>query len=113
VGCWFHHPTPEGLLSRGKGAHLLPYEHQQWYNVHVSKDDAFTGLPIDIDEGQTRRWRALLVKTVFVILVVGVVLSATLWVVVSADVGALTLSAVFAASAGLLVLRQALLAERR
>jgi len=53
------------------------------------------------------------VKAVFVVLALGVVLSAILWAVASADAGALTLAAVFAVCTGLLVLRQALLAERR
>ena len=52
-------------------------------------------------------------KAVFVVLALGVVLSAILWAVASADAGALTLAAVFAVCTGLLVLRQALLAERR
>lgn len=53
-----------------------------------------------------------MVKAVFAILVVGVVLSAILWAAISSDMGALILSATFAACAGLLVIRQALRAER-
>ena len=53
-----------------------------------------------------------MVKAVFAILVVGVVLSAILWAAVSDDVGALILSAAFAACVGLMIIRQALLAER-
>lgn len=79
----------------------------------MSRYDAFTGLPVEVDDGQTHRWGSLLVRAVFVVLVLGVVLAVILWAVASADVGALTLAAVFAVCAGLLVLRQALLAERR
>lgn len=79
----------------------------------MSPYGAFTGVPDEVDEGQTRRWSSLLVKAVFVVLALGVVLSAILWAVASADAGALTLAAVFAVCTGLLVLRQALLAERR
>jgi hypothetical protein len=78
----------------------------------VSQDDAFTGLPLEVQAGQARRWGASLVKAVLAILVVGVVLSAILWVAVSGEVGALVLSIAFAACAGLMVIRQALLAER-
>ncbi|MGM7776008.1 hypothetical protein ACSVHC_08330 [Arthrobacter sp. KNU-44] len=78
----------------------------------MSQHDAFTGLPIELNDGQTRRWGAILVKAVFTILVVGVVLSAILWAAISSDMGALILSATFAACAGLLVIRQALRAER-
>lgn len=80
--------------------------------MHVTQGDAFTGLPIEVNDGQVRRWASTLVKAVFAILAVGVILSAILWAAVSADVGALTLSAAFAACAGLLIIRQALLAER-
>jgi type III secretory pathway component EscT len=79
----------------------------------VSRYDTFTGLPVVVDDAQSRRWGSLLVKAVFVVLVLGVVLAVVLWALTSADVGALTLAAVFAVCAGLLVLRQALLAERR
>jgi TRAP-type mannitol/chloroaromatic compound transport system permease large subunit len=71
------------------------------------------GRPIDVEVTRTRRWAALLARAVLIILVVGVVLSVIFWPTVSADVGALTLAITFAACAGLLVLRQALLAERR
>ncbi|MFB9714473.1 hypothetical protein [Arthrobacter methylotrophus] len=79
----------------------------------MSQYDAFTGLPIEASDARTRRWAAILVRAVFAILVVGVVLSAILWAAISSDMGALILSATFAACAGLLVIRQALLAERR
>lgn len=79
----------------------------------MSRYDTFTGLPVVVDDAQSRRWRSLLVKAVFVVLVLGVILAVILWALTSADVGALTLAAVFAVCAGLLVLRQALLAERR
>jgi uncharacterized membrane protein len=78
----------------------------------VPHEDAFTGLPLVVDDGRVRRWDAVLVRAVFAILVVGVALSAILWAAVSAEVGALILSAAFAACAGLLIIRQALLAER-
>jgi hypothetical protein len=78
----------------------------------VSQHDAFTGLPIEVNDGQVRRWGGILIKAVFAILVVGVVLSAILWAAISDDMGALILSATFAACAGLLIIRQALLAER-
>jgi hypothetical protein len=79
----------------------------------MSHDDAFMGLPIEVEAARARRWGSLLAKAVFVVLVVGIILAAILWPTTSADVGALTLAATFAACAGLLVLRQALLAERR
>ena len=69
----------------------------------MSKYEAFTGLPVEMDDGRTSRWAAMLVKAVF----------AVLWPLVSADAGALTVSIAFASAAGLMVLRQALLAERR
>ncbi len=75
--------------------------------------EAFTGLPVDFDDGQTRRWTSLLVKAVLAILAIGVIVSAILWPTVSADAGALTLCIAFAASTGLLIIRQALIAERR
>jgi hypothetical protein len=78
----------------------------------VSQHDAFTGLPIEVNDGQVRRWGGILIKAVLAILVVGVVLSAILWAAISDDMGALILSATFAACAGLLIIRQALLAER-
>jgi hypothetical protein len=79
----------------------------------MSDYEAFTGLPVASDDSQTLRWSTVLVKVVFAILVVGVVLSAILWPLVSADAGALTLCIAFAACVGLMVIRQALLAERR
>jgi predicted anti-sigma-YlaC factor YlaD len=78
----------------------------------MSEYGAFTGLPLEVNDGQTHRWAAILVKAVFAILVVGVVLSAILWPSVSADVGALVLCVAFAACTGLMVIRQALLAEQ-
>lgn len=80
---------------------------------HMSDYEAFTGLPVGVGDGQVRRWAATLVKVVFAFLFVGVILSAILWPLVSADVGVLTLCVAFAACTGLLVIRQALLAERR
>lgn len=78
----------------------------------MSEYEAFTGLPVEQNEGRTRRWAAILVKAAVAVFVAGAVLAAILWTV-SADVGALTLSIGFAGLAGLMVLRQALLAERR
>ena len=83
-----------------------------WYNGKMTQHDAFTGLPLEVDAGEVRRWSAMLVKGVFAILVVGVILTGILWAAVSGEVGALALSATFAACAGLLILRQALIAER-
>lgn len=79
----------------------------------MSRHEAFTGLPTEIDDAQTIRWAAVLVKAVFAVLALGLVLTLILWPLVSADVGALTLSIAFAGATGLMVLRQALLAERR
>ena len=78
----------------------------------MSRYDAFTGLPVEVDDESARRWGAGLVKAVFAILVVGIPLSAILWAIAKPDVGALALSAVFAACAGLMFIRQAILAER-
>lgn len=75
--------------------------------------EAFTGIPVRVDEEKVFRWAALLVRIVFTVLIVGVILSAILWSSASADVGALALCIAFALCAGLLVIRQALLAERR
>lgn len=77
----------------------------------MAKYEALTGLPLEEDESRTRRWAALLVKTALIVFVLGAVVAAVLWFV-NADVGALTLSIAFAALTGLMVLRQALLAER-
>jgi hypothetical protein len=79
----------------------------------MSEYEAFTGLPAEIDEGRTSRWAAMLVRAVFAVLVIGLILTLFLWPLVSADVGALTLSIAFAGATGLMVLRKALLAERR
>jgi hypothetical protein len=74
---------------------------------------SFTGLPAEIGDGRTNRWAAMLVKAVFAVLVVGLILTLLLWPLVSSDAGALTLAIAFAGATGLMVLRQALLAERR
>lgn len=79
----------------------------------MSDFESFTGLGALADEDQTRRWATTLVRAVFAILILGVVLTVILWPLVSADAGALTLCIAFAACTGLLVIRQALLAERR
>jgi hypothetical protein len=84
----------------------------RWYNDFVSEPDAFTGLPVEVEDRHVRRWGAILVQAVLAILVVGAVLSAILWAAVNDEVGALVLSIAFAACAGLLIIRQALLAER-
>lgn len=78
----------------------------------MSDYEAFTGLPLEQNEDRNRRWAAILVKGALAVFVAGVVLAAILWTV-NADVGALTLSIGFAALVGLMVLRQALLAERK
>ena len=73
---------------------------------------AFTGLPVELDDGRVNRWAAVLMLVLFAVLVVGLVVSVVLWIVVNADVGALVLAVVFALGAGLMIIRQALLAER-
>ncbi len=78
----------------------------------MSDYEAFTGLPVEEDDDRTRRWAAILVKAALALFAAGAVLAAILWPL-SADVGALTLSIGFAGLAGLMVLRQALLAERK
>lgn len=78
----------------------------------MSEFEAFTGLRVGDGDARVRQWAAALVRTVFAVLVIGVVLAVILWPSVSADAGALTLSIVFAACTGLMILRQALLAER-
>jgi hypothetical protein len=78
----------------------------------MSDYEAFTGLPIEEDDDRTRRWAAILVKAALAVFVAGAVVAAIIWTF-SADGGALTLSIGFAGLAGLMVLRQALLAERR
>lgn len=75
--------------------------------------EPFTGLPADIGAGRTSRWAAMLVRAVFAVLLVGLIVTLFLWPLVSADAGALTLAIAFAGATGLMVLRQALLAERR
>ena len=74
---------------------------------------AFTGLRGDIEDEQASRWAGMLVKAAFAVLVIGLVVTLFLWPLVSADAGALTLAIAFAGATGLMVLRQALLAERR
>lgn len=73
---------------------------------------AFTGLPVELDDGRVNRWATLLVRVLFAVLVVGLIVSVILWIVVKPDVGALVLAVVFAVAAGLMIIRQALLAER-
>lgn len=77
----------------------------------MSEHEAFTGLPVEQDEGQTRLWATILVRAALVVFVIAAILAAILWAV-NPDVGALTLSVGFAGLVGLMVLRQALLAER-
>jgi hypothetical protein len=78
----------------------------------MAEKPAFTGFPAEVvDVEKTRRWATRLVQAVLAVLVVGVVLAAILWIF-SADVGALTLCIAFAVCTGLMVVRQALLAER-
>jgi hypothetical protein len=79
----------------------------------MPEHETFTGLPVEIGDGPTQRWAVTLVKAVFAVLVVGVILAAILWPLASDDVGALVLAIAFALCAGLMVIRQALLAERR
>jgi hypothetical protein len=79
----------------------------------MSEYGAFTGLPTGFDDERTSRWAAMLVKATFVVFAIGLILTLFLWPLVSADAGALTLSIAFAGATGLMVLRQALLAERR
>ena len=55
----------------------------------------------------------MLVKAAFAVLAIGLIVTLFLWPLVSADAGALTLAIAFAGATGLMVLRQALLAERR
>lgn len=81
------------------------------YGLAMSKYEAFTGLPVEQDDVRTRRWAANLVRAALAVFVVGAVLAAILWGL-NADVGALILSIAFSGLAGLMVLRQALLAER-
>ncbi|HET8588469.1 MAG TPA: hypothetical protein VFM01_02465 [Nakamurella sp.] len=73
---------------------------------------AFTGLPVELDHGRVNRWATILVQVVFAVLVVGLIVSVILWIVVKPDVGALVLAVVFAVGTGLMIIRQALLAER-
>jgi hypothetical protein len=73
---------------------------------------AFTGLPVELDDGRVNRWATILVQALFAVLVVGLIVSVILWIVVNPDVGALVLAVVFAVGAALMIIRQALLAER-
>jgi hypothetical protein len=58
------------------------------------------------------RWGSRLAILALVVIVVGAVLTAVGWFVVSGQVGALILSGVFTATVGVLTIRQAILAER-
>jgi len=78
----------------------------------MSKYEAFTGLPVEQDEDRTRRWSKLLVRVGLAVFVLSVLLAAIFWGM-NADVGALMVSIGFAVLVALMVLRQALLAERR
>jgi hypothetical protein len=78
----------------------------------VPEHGAFTGLPVELDDGRLNRWATILVQALFAVLVVGLIVSVILWIVVNPDVGALVLAGVFAVGAALMIIRQALLAER-
>ena len=78
----------------------------------MSDHGAFTGLPLDPKSGQSPRWAGILAKLSLAVLALGVVVTLIVWPAASADWGALMLCIAFAASTGLMVIRQALLAER-
>lgn len=83
------------------------------YIANMADDGSFDGFPIVDSPGRVAGLSRLIARWVLVILVLGVVVAAILWIVVKPDVGALTLALTFTIAAGLMVIRQAALAERR
>lgn len=75
--------------------------------------NAFDGFTSDVGDEHATRWGSRLSRFALVVMVLGLALTAVLWTVVSAEVGALTLSGVLAAIAGVFTIRQAIIAERR
>lgn len=68
-------------------------------------------LPEAVDANATR-WRRGLAVTSLIVLVAGSFVAALVWTIASAELGAAILSAVFTLTVGVLVVRQAILAER-
>ncbi len=79
----------------------------------MSKWDAFDGFASDVGDEDAARWAAGLAKVALVVIALGLVVTAVVWVVFSAELGAGILSGVFAGTVGVLILRQAILAERQ
>jgi len=78
----------------------------------MSNWNPFDGFPSDVGDQDAARWGAGLAKLALVVVVLGLVVTAVAWAVFSAELGAGILSGVFAGTAGALVIRQAILAER-
>lgn len=70
------------------------------------------GFRSDVSDKDAARWGSRLSKVALVVIILGVVLAAIVWVF-SAQVGALILAAVFTVTVGVMTIRQAILAERR
>ena len=70
------------------------------------------GFRADVSDKDASRWGSRLSKVALVVIILGVVLTAVVWVF-SAQVDALILAAVFTVTVGVLTVRQAILAERR
>ena len=70
------------------------------------------GFRADVSGKDASRWGSRLSKVALVVIILGVVSTAVVWVF-SAQVGALILAAVFTVTVGVLTIRQAILAERR
>ncbi len=70
------------------------------------------GFPSDVSDQDAARWGAGLAKFALGVIVFGSVVAAVAWAVFSAELGAAILSGLFAVTAGVLIIRQAILAER-
>lgn len=79
----------------------------------MQHNNTLTGFPAEVHEQQAAQWGRWLAYSALGVLVLGVILAAILWFAVLPDVGALTLCVAFAIVFGLMVVRQAILAERR
>jgi hypothetical protein len=77
----------------------------------VSIPTSFDGLQKDIGDEDFTWWAALLVKAAFAVAVAGLLATGVVWPTLSAELGVLFLSTVFAIVAGMFVVRQALLGE--
>jgi hypothetical protein len=79
----------------------------------MSYRNSFDGFDADIGSINATRGAAVLAPVSLAVIVVGVIATVLTWTIGSAELGALILSATLAAATGVLVIRQAILAERQ